>query len=138
MTRTVIQWRKPGWRPPRWLTRRLEKTHPTVSLVWIKGPNRWGLVERVGNSHQMIALIGDETGEYERPTVDNTIGFLNRHRTSAIYNKWRLDEWLDERLDAPEREQNREVDERASERIAEGAERHAHLVIPKVSIAKAW
>lgn len=118
-------------RPAPWLVSRLASTHPAAELVWLRDRKRWALLEKDGRRRHLIVVLEG------KPTVRNTIGYLNRHRTSVLVNQYDRERFI-AAVDEPWRQHMEQTPSHVQDSFDEGGDRLGHLLNKPVSIRKAW
>lgn len=119
----------PGLKPPDHVVRLLALLHPSVALAWDSKIHRWRLIERglKDGRWQPVAILEDENGDYERPTLSNTVHLLNE---IDVRNAWHWDRTagIDEHNEAIDAEADRRFDDvhQGAVREVAAALRHAH------------
>ena len=128
------RYEKSAIKAPRHVLRALEKLHPNVRLDWHQEWERWTLWHRDGLDLELIAVLRTPEDGYVDPTLENTVGLLDRILTTNLIHAGRnIDQWLEE-IDEAGQDGIRDIQRRAQERIHEGSERLYSLLAKPTAI----
>jgi hypothetical protein len=130
--------KKVGYRPSAFVLRELARKHPTVRLMWEKNYRRWVITERFGGRINVLYALADKDGGYVRPTIANTVHYLDSIDPRKLKSKYAINEFL-QGLEDTDTAAKRLVDEKHHDRVQEGHDRmfreiiRPTFVVPKPS-----
>jgi hypothetical protein len=111
--------RKVGGQPNHALMRELRRRHPNVKLMWAPQVERWAMIDAPPNMKaQLIRIMQTRKGEYEHPTMANTVYFLDRIHPDNIQGEWGMQRFLRGLDENPEAEA---VERRARDQASAGS-----------------
>jgi hypothetical protein len=123
--RKAVSHRFAGYRPPKALMKRLRRLYPQMDLMWCADRGLWVLVQTDQAQVHIVTILQDREGKFVAPTVENTIGLLDRCNPANLDNQWAIDRWIEENLS--EEISDPEAEARIEENIHEFSDRLWHL-----------
>lgn len=119
--RQDIVYRWVGKKPRESVLQRLRRRWPSVRLMWLAQRKRWVLLQVDRSPPHVISILQTVDGRYVEPTVENTVGYLDRVSPSNFRNQWAVERWIEKNLvDEP---QDPALDDRHMGRVEEMADR---------------
>lgn len=127
---------RPGLRPPARVLAAMRRSFPDVVLMWEARRRRWAMVQvRRGQRPWLIALLQGPGGEFQVPTMRNTVQSLRASHWSLFRDRFAV-ERLERQMDEAQARHQAEASKRASEPWQEGAERLRRLFSPKLVVPR--
>lgn len=116
--------RRAGSYVPAYIVQRLQRFHPTVRMRWDPKDSCWMLVDKsYFGSYHLIRKLKKFRGGAEKPTLKNTVLWLNEHDARRHANQYELARWLGEVDAAGPHDEIKASEDAASDKIAEGTDR---------------
>jgi hypothetical protein len=138
MRRFVL--RKPGYRIPDAMQKKIARFYPSVRVAWNLHFKRWIIINRVAGGWEPIGLLQKEDGGYVHPHERKILNYLHKASTVNLRNKWGFEAWL-QGFDSIDEYDQALRERRASEQIREGSKDiwdklHNKLLLPQFKMPK--